>query len=227
MPRAVEHSVRILGYIDVLLTHWPPCWHNYPTRVYARALERLVNLGLVRYLGLSNFPLELVESFRSSLSRSDVEAFQYRYNVVERWAEEEIMPYAEKSGITLQAWSPIAKGVLTGKYTPENLPKFEDVRARDPLFHPSNFERVWGVVKLLKEVGERYGKKPVQVALNWLVTSSPAVVPIPGAKTPEQVEDLAGSVGWRLKPEDWRAIEEASRHTAIYYSVYYLEYEPR
>ncbi|MEM4412376.1 MAG: aldo/keto reductase, partial [Thermofilum sp.] len=78
IPRAVRKSIENLelGYIDVLLAHWPPAWHNVPTRVYARSLEQLVNMGLVRYLGLSNFPVELVESFRSSLSRCDVEVFQ-------------------------------------------------------------------------------------------------------------------------------------------------------
>jgi len=229
IPRAVEKSLRLLGlgYIDALLVHWPPAWHNYPTRVYARALERLVNVGLVRYLGLSNFPVELVESFRSNLSRADVEVFQYRYNLIERWAEEEIVPYAERCNITLQAWSPIAKGALSGKYTPDNLPKFSDVRSGDPVFHPENFAKVWEVVKLLKSIGEKYGKTPTQVALNWLITASPVVVPIPGAKSPEQVEDLAGAAGWRLKPEDWRLLDEASRRVEISYSIYYVEREVR
>jgi aryl-alcohol dehydrogenase-like predicted oxidoreductase len=125
-----------------LLAHWPPAWHNYPTKIYARALEKLINIGFVRYLGLSNFPVELVESFRNSLAKTDIEIFQYRYNLVERWAEEEIIPYAEKHNITLQAWSPIAKGALTGKYTPENLPKFTDVRAREAVFYPENFGKI-------------------------------------------------------------------------------------
>ncbi|MEM0344620.1 MAG: aldo/keto reductase [Thermofilaceae archaeon] len=227
IPKAVEKSVKLLGlgYIDALLVHWPPAWHNYPTYVYARSLERLVNVGLVRHLGLSNFPVELVESFRNSLSRTDVEVFQYRYNLVERWAEEEIVPYAERCQITLQAWSPIAKGALSGKYTLDNLPRFADVRAADPVFHPENFRKVWEVVKLLRDIGEKYGKTPTQVALNWLIVSSPVVVPIPGAKAPEQVDDLAGAVGWRLKAEDWRLLDEASRAVSISYSVGYIERE--
>ncbi|MEM1870890.1 MAG: aldo/keto reductase [Thermofilaceae archaeon] len=227
IPKAVEKSVKLLGlgYIDALLVHWPPAWHNYPTYVYARSLERLVNVGLVRHLGLSNFPVELVESFRNSLSRTDVEVFQYRYNLVERGAEEEIVPYAERCQITLQAWSPIAKGALSGKYTLDNLPRFADVRAADPVFHPENFRKVWEVVKLLRDIGEKYGKTPTQVALNWLIVSSPVVVPIPGAKAPEQVDDLAGAVGWRLKAEDWRLLDEASRAVSISYSVGYIERE--
>lgn len=229
IERSVEKSLQLLGlkYIDGLLAHWPPCWHNFPTRVYARAMERVVSMGLARYLGLSDFPIELVESFRSSLSKHDVEVLQVRYNLVERWAEEEIIPYAEKHSITIQAWSPIAKGALTGKYTPENLPRFTDVRADDAVFHPDNFASVWRLVQLLKSIGERYGRTPTQVALNWLVQSSPVVVPIPGAKTPEQVTELAESVGWRLSYSDWRAVDEVSRGVVIAYSVHYIEYRPQ
>ncbi len=223
IPLAVEKSLKLLGFdhVDVLLAHWPPCWHNYPTRVYARGLEKLVNQGKVSYLGLSDFPVELVESFRSNLARHDVEVLQLRYNLLERWVEEEHIPYAEKHRMSVQAWSPIAKGALTGKYTLDNLPKFEDVRAGDPVFHPENFSSVQQLVELLKSVAEKYGKTPVQVALNWLVSSSPAVIPIPGAKSPAQVEELAGSLGWRLSFSDWRQLDEASRRVRIVYSINY------
>jgi len=227
--RSVEKSLKLLGldHVDILLAHWPPCWHNFPTREYAKAMEQLVKMGKVSYLGLSDFPIELVESFVSHLSIADVVVLQVRYNLVERWAEEEIIPYAEKHGMTIQAWSPIAKGALTGKYTPDNLPKFEDIRAQDPVFHPKNFAKVWELVKKLSEIGAKYGKKPVQVALNWLIMASPRVVPIPGAKTPDQVVDIAGSVGWRLSFEDWRLLDEISRGIRIEYSVYYVEREPK
>ncbi|ALL00649.1 putative aldo/keto reductase [Pyrodictium delaneyi] len=222
--RSVEKSLRNLGvdYIDVLLAHWPPCWHNFPTCEYARAMERLVLMGKVHYLGLSDYPVELVEAFRNCLSRIDIQILQVRYNLVERWAERTHVPYAEKYNMTVQAWSPIAKGALTGKYEPGKL-EFQDVRSRDPIFHPGNYTQVWSVVQLLREIGEKYGKKPVQVALNWLITTSPVIVPIPGAKTPEQVEELADSVGWRLSYEDWRRLDEATRNLSISYSVVYVE----
>lgn len=226
--QSVEKSIEILGlgYIDVLLAHSPPCWHNYPVFVFARAMERLVDAGLVRYLGLSNFHPELVESFRSSLSSHDVEVFQLQYSLVERWCECELIPYAEACKITIQAWSPLAKGALTGKYTLENLPKFQDVRSGEPLFHPENFKRVWPLVEKLREIGKKYGKKPAQVALNWLVTSSPVVVPIPGAKSREQVREIAGAVGWRMSFSDWREINELSSAISIQHSIFYTQYKP-
>ena len=224
--KAIEKSLRNLGfsYVDVLLAHWPPCWHNFPTCEYARALEKLVELGKVGYLGLSDYPVELIETFRHCLARHDVQVLQLRYNLVERWAERQHIPYAERHGMSIQAWSPIAKGALTGKYVPGKL-EFQDIRAREPIFHPENYSKVWRLVELLKEIGKRYNKKPVQVALNWLIMSSPAVIPIPGAKRPEQVDDLVGATGWRLSYSDWRLLEEESRRIEISYSVFYREKE--
>ncbi len=227
IPLAVEKSVKILGlgYIDVLLAHWPPAWHNYPTCEYARAMEKMVKMGFVRYIGLSNFPVELAESFRKCLSTVDIEVFQIRYNIVERYAEKELIPYAERNKITVMAWSPIAKGAVTGKYTPQNLPQFQDVRSGEPVFHPKNFERVYRVVEVLNELSKKYGKTPTQIALNWLIMASPIVVPIPGAKSPEQVIDNVGATGWRLSQDDWILLDRVSRDIRITYSIRYLERE--
>jgi aryl-alcohol dehydrogenase-like predicted oxidoreductase len=213
IPKAVDRSLRRLQveYVDVLLVHWPPCWHNFPTCRYMRVLERLVNLGKISYLGLSDYPVELAEAARACLSRVDIEVLQVRFNLVERWAEEEHIPYAEEANMTVMAWSPLAKGALTGKYGLEDLGKFQDLRVNDPLFHPDNYAKILELVKLLRDIGERYGKTPAQVALNWLIQYSDVIVPIPGAKSPEQVEENAGATGWRLSYEDWRRIDEASR----------------
>ncbi|MEZ0346721.1 MAG: aldo/keto reductase [Infirmifilum sp.] len=215
--RAVEKSLSRLQVdtIDLMQVHWPPCWHNIPTCEYMRALEKLVHLGKIRYIGLSNFPPILVEEARSCLSTEDVVSLQVRYNLVERDAEKEIIPYAESEGLTVLAWSPLAKGAVSGKYTPDNLPKFEDVRSGEAVFHPENFAQVYKVVQVLEEIGKKYNKTPVQVALNWLVMSSPTVVPIPGAKSQDQVTSNAGGVGWRMGFEDWLKIEEASRGVKI------------
>ncbi|MCD6323873.1 MAG: aldo/keto reductase, partial [Desulfurococcales archaeon] len=158
--KATRNSLRRLGVdaIDLMQVHWPPCWHNIPTCEYMKALEKLVNLGFIRYIGVSNFAPELLESARTCLSREDIVSNQVRYNLVERDAEKEIIPYAEQESLTVIAWSPLAQGVLTGKYTPDNLPRFSDVRAENPLFHPDNFKQIYeGIVKPLVEVAEKYG----------------------------------------------------------------------
>jgi len=80
---------------------------------------------------------------------------------------------------------------------------------------------IWRVVMELKRIGARYGKTPAQVALNWLIMYSPLIVPIPGAKKPEQVVDNAGSVGWRISSEDWRGIDGVSKKVRITYVSWY------
>ncbi len=200
--------------IDLYQVHWPSVWHNVPIEETMKAMEKLVKDGLVRYIGLSNFPPCLVEQARQALSKADIVSNQVRYNIVERDVEKEIWPYLKKEGMALIAWSPLAKGALTGKYTPDSLPKFEDVRADDEVFHPKNFRQVWKVVEVLKEVGEKYGRSPAQVALNWLLYD-PLIVPIPGAKNPEQAEENAGGAGWKMAEEDRRRIDEVSREIRI------------
>ena len=221
--KAVERSLRRLGVntIDLLQLHWPPCWHNFPTSFYARSLERLVVMGKVNYIGVSNYPIALVEELRSSFSFTDIVSMQYRFNLVERWAEVELIPYAEANDLTFIPWSPLAKGLLTGKYTPENPPQFTDLRSTDPLFRPENFSKMRELLDTLRSLAEKYNKTPAQIALNWLVKYSPTIVPIPGAKTPEQVVENAGAIGWELSYEDWRVLDEVSKSIKLTYATWY------
>ncbi|MEM0368758.1 MAG: aldo/keto reductase [Desulfurococcaceae archaeon] len=217
--RAVDKSLRRLGVnsIDLLQIHWPPCWHNYPTALYARALERLIAIGKVNFIGVSNYPIALIEELRSYFSFTDIVSMQYRFNLVERWAEIELIPYAEANDLTFLPWSPLAKGALTGKYTLENLQQFTDLRSNEPVFHIENFKKINELIDVLRKLAEKYGKTPAQIALNWLIKYSPTIVPIPGAKTPDQVLENAGSIGWELSYEDWRLIDEISRNIRITY----------
>ena len=218
--KAVSRSLKRLQVdsIDLMQVHWPPCWHNIPTCEYMRALEKLVDLGMVKMIGLSNFAPELMESARSCLAREDIVSNQVRYNLIEREAEKEIIPYAEQEGLTIIAWSPLAQGILTGKYTPENVPQFEDVRRDNPLFHPDNFNKIYEtIVTKLKTIAERYGKSPAQIALKWILQSSDTVIAIPGAKSVQHVESNAeaGNDVWFLKREDWLELERISRELTI------------
>jgi aryl-alcohol dehydrogenase-like predicted oxidoreductase len=215
--KATRRSLERLGtsYIDLMQVHWPPCWDNIPTCEYMRALEELVHIGAIRMIGLSDFPPELIESAWSCLSTEDIVSIQVKYNLVERDAEKEIIPYAEANNISVLAWSPLAKGALSGKYTPENLPKFSDVRSGSAVFHPENFKQIYEIVKILEEIGAKYGKKPSQVALKWLLMASEKVIVIPGAKSPEQVEENAGASDWIMSLEDWMRLEEESSKIRI------------
>ena len=215
--KAARRSRERLGVdvIDIMQVHWPPCWYNVPTCEYMKALEGLVKEGIIRYIGVSNFPVKLLEEARQCLSATDVVSTQNRYNLIEREAEKELLPYAERNGIQVIAWSPLAKGLLTGKYNPDNLPKFSDVRANDPLYAPDNARQVMRLVQALREIGDRHGRTPGQVALNWLIRAG--VIPIPGAKDPEQVISNAASVGWSMSDEEAQRLAEVSNSLNISY----------
>ncbi len=215
--KATRRSLERLrtGRIDLMQVHWPPCWTNTPTCEYMRALERLVKMGYIEAIGLSDFPVELVESARACLASEDVHVLQVRFNLVELEAEKEHIPYAEAEGMSLLAWSPLAKGAILGKYSLEDLEKINDVRAGDPLFHPDNYRQILRVAEIVREVAVRLGKTPAQVALNWLLSYSTIVIPIPGAKTPEQAKENAGAMGWRIPEEDWWRLYEAARNIKL------------
>ncbi|MCS7103433.1 MAG: aldo/keto reductase, partial [Candidatus Korarchaeum sp.] len=103
--KATRRCLERLGtsYIDLMQVHWPPCWDNFPTCEYMRSLEELVHLGAIRMIGLSDFPPELIESAWSCLSTEDIVSVQVKYNLVERDAEKEIIPYAEANNLSVLA----------------------------------------------------------------------------------------------------------------------------
>ncbi len=217
VKRAAERSLRRLRtkYIDLYLVHWP----NYyiPLRETMRALEDLVADGKVRYVGVSNFSVCMMEEARSYLNRIDLVANQVRYNLLQREVEAEILPYLKREGLTLIAYSPLAKGLLTGKYTVDNLPA-DAVRSGDPLFSKEeNLRAALRVVDVLRSIGKRYGKTPAQVAINWLLRD-PSVVAIVGAKRPEQVIQNAGAADFKLTEDESHRIEEVTASLCLDYS---------
>ncbi|MGC8582553.1 MAG: aldo/keto reductase [Thermoproteus sp.] len=213
--KSVENQRRRLGVdaIDLIQLHWPSCWHNVPICETMKALEELVDRGLVKYIGVSNYPPQLLEAGRWCLSKTDIATSQNRYNLLERDADKELLPYLRRNGIALIAWSPLAKGAVTGKYTADNLPAFNDVRRNDPLFQPDNLRIAEPLVAEVKRLAAKYGRTPAQVALNWMIRD-PIIYPIPGAKTPEQVAENAGAVGWSLSEADWAALDKISREVS-------------
>jgi aryl-alcohol dehydrogenase-like predicted oxidoreductase len=202
---ALKGSLRRLriDHIDLIQVHWPPIWNNIPTCTYMRALEKAVFFGMADYIGVSNFPPILIEEAQSCLAREEIVSVQVRYNLIEREAELEILPYTQATNMTLIAWSPLAKGALTGKYRAGKTPIFNDVRASEPIFIEENLKAIEPLLQKIEELASKYGKTPSQIALNWLLNSSDNVVPIPGAKNREQVRENAGAVGWSLTRDDW------------------------
>jgi len=177
------------------------------------ALADEVKRGRIGSVGVSNYSAEQMREAHGYLAARGVPLAvnQVRYSLLARKIESNgIMDTARQLGVTLLAYSPLAQGLLTGKYTPEKHVELRDARRIDPGFSKSGLEKIAPVVKLLQQFGEKYDRTPAQVALNWLVSQG-NVVPIPGAKTAQQAKQNAGALGWSLNPEDAAQLEQVSR----------------
>jgi diketogulonate reductase-like aldo/keto reductase len=171
--RSAEKSLRRLQIdtIDLYQVHWPN--PHIPLSETMRAMERLVLDGKVRFIGVSNFSVKLMEEARAALSKIDIVSNQVEYSLLSREVEDDILPYCEKENITLIAYSPLGRGNI-----------LNDPRS-----------------KILREVAKKYNKTLVQVALNWLIAKKP-VVAIPKAINLSHVEENVNAAGWRLSDED-------------------------
>src|SRR5688572_29562720 len=167
--KACAGSLKRLGVreIDLYQVHWPDPWSQVPLRDTMKALEALHRAGLIRHIGVSNFAVRDLEEARSHLARTDIVSNQVRYNMLQREIESEVLPYCRREGIAILAWSPIGKGVLSGKYHDGKRPK-DRVRSDENLFNPANLRKSKALVARLKVIGKARGKTPAQVALAWL-----------------------------------------------------------
>jgi myo-inositol catabolism protein IolS len=210
VKKACAGSLKRLGVreIDLYQVHWPDPWSQVPLRETMKALAALQRAGRIRHIGVSNFAVRDLEEARSHLSRTDIVSNQVRYNLLQREIEAEVLPYCRREGIGILAWSPIGKGVLSGKYHDGKSPK-DRVRSEEDLFKPANLRKTRRLVARMKAIGTVRGKTPAQVALAWL-RSRNIVVPIPGVKRPAQAEENAGAAGWSLTPSERRELDRAS-----------------
>ncbi len=208
---AARASLRRLGVreIDLYQVHWPNPLLSLKATM--REMERLVSEGMIRHIGVSNFNVSQLDAARSYLSREDVVSNQIHYSLIRRKPERDgMVDYAKREGVTIIAYSPIAQGILTGKYVPGDRPG--GMRRVMPRFSNRNLRRVRPLLDVMDQVGRPGGRTMAQVSLAWLL-KDPNVVVIPGAKNVAQLEENMGGNGWRIPPEGLEAIDEAyERH---------------
>jgi len=207
VKKACERSLKRLGVreIDLYQVHWPDPWSQVPLRETMKALEALNRAGKIQQIGVSNFAVRDLREARGYLSRAEIASNQVRYNMLQREVEAEVLPYCQREGIAILAWSPIGKGILSGKYHSGKRPK-DRVRAEEDLFKPANVRATAPLIRELKKIARSRGKTPAQVALAWLRRHR-HVVPIPGAKRPAQSEENAGAAGCSLSLRERRALD--------------------
>ena len=195
--KSAEGSLRRLDtdFIDLYLVHWPN--PNVPLSETMRAMERLVNEGKVRYVGVSNFGMSELRKANEELSRCEVIASEVKYNLLEREVEDEVLPFCQKEDIAVLAYGPLARGLLTGRFTDEYSIPEDDWRSGDWFFKGESLKKGVDMVEVLKEMGMSYGKTAGQVAINWLLAKR-IVFPIFGASNVKQIEENCGAADWRM-----------------------------
>lgn len=177
------------------------------------ALADEVQQGRIGAIGVSNYSAEQMQQAHDLLAKRGVPLAvnQVRYSLLARQIERNgVLDTARQLGVTILAYSPLAQGLLTGKYTTENYNPPRGARRIDPRFSQSGIEQITPVVTLLQEVGQNHDRTPAQVALNWLIGQG-NTMPIPGAKTTSQAQQNAGALGWSLTEEERLAIDQATQ----------------
>ena len=202
--KALEHSLERLRtkYVDLYQVHWPN--PLIPMRGTMRAMGDLLEEGKIRAIGVSNFSLKRLERARQLLPEHDLASIQVEYNLLRRDAEIELIPYCMREGITLIAYSPIAQGLLTGKYGPGKMPKGLQ-RKIWMRFRYGRAEKLERLLQILKEISRNRGVTIPQVALNWVIRHH-NVVAIPGAKREEHVKENAAAAECELSDEELKKI---------------------
>ncbi|XP_030463024.1 uncharacterized oxidoreductase At1g06690, chloroplastic [Syzygium oleosum] len=196
---ALKDSLCRLGLdsVDLYQLHWPGVWGN---EGYIDGLGDAVEQGLVKAVGVSNYSERRLRDAYEKLKQRGIPlaSNQVNYSLIYRSPEENgVKATSDELGITLIAYSPIAQGALTGKYTPENPPS----GPRGQIYTPDFLTRLQPLLNRINEIGDSYKKTPTQVVLNWLIAQG-NVVPIPGAKNAEQASEFGGALGWRLTGEE-------------------------
>ena len=212
IKEAVEGSLKRLrtNVIDLLYQHRVD--PNVPIEDVAGAVKDLIRQGKVKHFGLSEAG---VPTIRRAHAVQPVAALQNEYSLWTRTPEKEVIPALEELGIGLVAYSPLGKGFLTGKID-ENA-KFDssDFRSTLPRFTPEALKANQTLIDLLARIAQRKKATPAQIALAWVLSQKPWIVPIPGTTRRERLEENIGAVSVDLTPGDLREIDEASARITV------------
>jgi aryl-alcohol dehydrogenase-like predicted oxidoreductase len=204
--RAVASANRLnTRRIDLYQVHQPnPLFRD---GTIMRGMSALQNVGLVGEVGVSNYSLQRWQAAEEALGRR-VLSNQVPYSLADRRPEDELLPYAVTRGRVVIAYSPLAQGLLSGRYDRTSRPT-NRVRVGNPLFLPENLDRASDLIGVLREVADAHGATPAQIALAWVIRH-PAVTAIPGASSIEQLESNVAAAGIDLTDGEYEALRAAS-----------------
>ena len=206
IKRVAEASLKRLRVEAIDLFYQHRVDPDVPIEDVAGAVKDLIQAGKVKHFGLSEAGAETI---RRAHAVQPVTAVQSEYSLWWRAPEEQVLPACEELGIGFVPFSPLGKGFLTGKIDEKTTFDSSDIRSRIPRFAPEALKANRALVDLLAEIAERKGATPAQIALAWLLAQKPWIVPIPGSRKLERLEENIGAVAVKLASDDLREIEGA------------------
>jgi aryl-alcohol dehydrogenase-like predicted oxidoreductase len=207
LTKALKNSLKRLDLdsVELYQIHWP--MPIFSIEHWAEGLAEVKRLGLTKAVGVSNYNKNQMQRAFTVLSKYGIPlaSNQVEYSLLDRRVEKNgVLDRCHEMGIRLISYSPLAKGLLTGKYTLENPPP--GVRGRQ---YSGKLKEIQPLLKLMTEIGQDLGgKTPAQIALNWLICKN--TLPIPGAKNARQSEMNAGAAGWRLSDDQVKTLDTVS-----------------
>jgi aryl-alcohol dehydrogenase-like predicted oxidoreductase len=207
LRKALQNSLNRLQTDQVTLyqIHWP--FSVIPLEILMEALAGLVKTGKTKFVGVSNFNKNQTQRAYTALAKNAIPlaSNQVEYNLLNRQVEKNgLLTRCNELGVRVIAYSPLAQGLLSGKYSPESPPP----GLRGPRY-ASQLKEIKPLLALMAEIGKGQGDKTQgQVALNWLICKGS--LPIPGAKNLTQIQQNNGSIGWRLTEAEIAALDSAS-----------------
>ena len=212
----VEDSLRRLGVdvIDLYQIHWPPDPDSPELEEGWQTMADLKREGKVRWIGVSNFD---EQQLQRAAAIAPVTSLQPRYSLVHREVEGEILPYCERQGIGVIVYSPMASGLLTGAMTRERISKLpkDDWRKGHADFNEPNLSRNLALVERLKQIAQRHGRSPGEVAIAWTLKNPAVTGAIVGARNAKQAEGVMHAGDLNLSGDEVLEIAEYFAETAV------------
>jgi len=224
IKRVADESLKRLRVEAIDLFYQHRVDPDVPIEDVAGAVKDLIQEGKVKHFGLSEAGAETI---RRAHAVQPVAVIQSEYSLWWRTVEEEVLPACEELGIGFVPYSPLGRGYLTGKLDENTTFASVDVRRRLPRYTPEAMKANRVVIDLLARIGEQKGATPAQIALAWLLAQKPWIVPIPGSRKLEHLDENIGSIAVELTPDDLLEIEGAISKITVQGDRYPKELQKR
>jgi aryl-alcohol dehydrogenase-like predicted oxidoreductase len=212
IKRVAEASLKRLRVESIDLFYQHRVDPDVPIEDVAGAVKDLIQAGKVKHFGLSEASAETI---RRAYAVQPVTALQSEYSIWWRTVEDAVLPTCEELGIGFVPYSPLGRGYLTGKIDENKTFDSSDIRSHNPRFTPEAIRANRVVIDLLEKIAAQKGATPAQIALAWLLAQKPWIVPIPGSRKLERLEENIGAAAVTLTPDDLGQIDNAMSQITV------------